>query len=136
MESCRVMIIRSRALTRSMNSSEISLDPFLELMSRTISPRDLSWSVTACLDSASTSPRDGTPARSIALKTNVSMSGYAAWTAWAGAAPAASSKRRSSSGVVDRASASARVILPWRTSVASEESMVCIPAEALVCSTE
>ena len=68
-ESCRVITARSRSLTRCRNARLISFDFVLASMSRTISPRCLSCSVTACLDSASTSPRAGAPARSIALKT-------------------------------------------------------------------
>ena len=68
-ESWREKIARSLALTRFRNCSSISREACLSVMSRTISPRDLSWSETACLDSASTSPRALPPARSIALKT-------------------------------------------------------------------
>ena len=67
--SWRLNTASSRSFTRCMNSRLISLDLPLESMSRTIKPRALSWSVTACLESASTSPRDETPARSIALNT-------------------------------------------------------------------
>src|SRR3954453_4502555 len=69
--SCRVMIVRSCALTRSRKGSRISLEACLSAMSRTISPRDLSWSETTCLDSASTSPVAFAPVMSIALKTYV-----------------------------------------------------------------
>src|SRR5215211_2821416 len=65
------MIVRSLALTRLPHGSLISLVPRFSAMSRTIRPRDLSWSLTACLESASTSPLLWTPTRSIALKTNV-----------------------------------------------------------------
>src|SRR2546425_4704529 len=46
---------------------------FCSSMSRTISPLARSCEVTACLSSASSSPRVGTPARSTALKANVAM---------------------------------------------------------------
>ena len=48
----------------------------------------------------------------------------------------APSRRFSSSAVVERDSASLCEIKPSRTSVASDASMVCIPAAELVCSTE
>ena len=57
--SWRVMIVRSRGLTLLKKSMLISFEPLLSAMSRTISPRALSWSETACLDSASTSPLAG-----------------------------------------------------------------------------
>ena len=47
----------------------ISFDPPFSAMSVTIRPRDFSWSVTICLDSASTTPSVLLPVRSIALKT-------------------------------------------------------------------
>src|SRR3954469_18981159 len=54
--SWRVMTARSVALSL-LNSSTLScLELCLSLMSRTIRPRDLSWSETTCLLSASTSP--------------------------------------------------------------------------------
>ncbi len=59
----------SAALTRFRKPSSISREACLSAMSRTISPRCLSWSETACLESASTSPRALPPARSMALKT-------------------------------------------------------------------
>ena len=68
-ESWREKTASSVALTRFMNASSISREECLSAMSRTISPRCLSWSETACLDSASTSPPALPPARSIALKT-------------------------------------------------------------------
>ena len=71
--SCRVMIVRSCALMRSRNASLISLEECLSAMSRTISPRCLSWSETTCLLSASTSPVAFAPVRSIALKTYVAI---------------------------------------------------------------
>src|ERR671924_91169 len=71
--SWRVMIVRSPALIRLRKSSEISLEACLDLMSRTISPRALSWSATTCLLSASTSPVALAPVTSIALKTKVDM---------------------------------------------------------------
>src|SRR5690349_24813422 len=71
--SCRVMIVRSSALTFSRNGRRISFDACLSPMSRTISPRAFSWSETTCLLSASTSPVAFAPARSIALKTYVAM---------------------------------------------------------------
>ena len=55
---------------------------------------------------------------------------------YAAASVFAPSRRLSSSGVEERASASFWVILPWRTSVDSEVSIVCMPAAELVCSTE
>ena len=48
----------------------------------------------------------------------------------------APSRRRSSSGVDERASASCWVILPERTSVASAASIVCMPSLPPVCSDE
>ena len=68
-ESWREKTARSAALTLLRKLSSISREVCLSAISRTISPRDLSWSETACLDSASTSPRAFAPARSIALKT-------------------------------------------------------------------
>ena len=132
-ESCRVSTARSRSLTRSRNDRLISTEPFLASIPRGISPRCLSWSVTACLDSASTSPLVRAPARSIALNAYWAMP-FAPYAA--AAMPDEPSSRRSSSGLVERDSASWRVILPERTSVASDASIVCIPAAALVCSTE
>ncbi len=67
--SWREKTARSAALTLSMKASLISLEACLSAISRTISPRAFSWSETACLESASTSPCAFTPARSIALKT-------------------------------------------------------------------
>ena len=67
--SWRVMIVRSVALILSRKGSRISADFDLSAMSRTISPRCLSWSETTCLLSASTSPVAFAPVRSIALKT-------------------------------------------------------------------
>src|SRR6267378_2796106 len=74
-ESWREKIASSDALTRLRKPSSISRELLLAAMSRTISPRCLSWSETACLDSASSSPRALTPARSIALNTYVLMPG-------------------------------------------------------------
>src|SRR5512134_3457911 len=71
--SWRVMIVRSPALMRPVNGSLSSLEPVLSLMSRTISPRALSWSETLCLLSASTSPVAFAPVRSMALKTYVAI---------------------------------------------------------------
>ena len=51
----------------------ISAEPRLAAMSMTIRPRALSWSATACLLSASTSPFAWPPAMSIALKTKLAM---------------------------------------------------------------
>ena len=68
-ESWREKTARSAAFTLFMNPNWISLEACLSAISRTISPRPFSWSETACLESASTSPRAFTPARSIALKT-------------------------------------------------------------------
>ena len=67
--SWRVMIVRSPGLILFRNGISSSLDPRLSAMSRTISPRCLSWSLTICLLSASTSPDAFAPVRSIALKT-------------------------------------------------------------------
>src|SRR5204862_6562542 len=56
---------------------------------------------------------------------------HTAWTAGGPPFPPAASppiRRRSSSGLVARCSASWRVILPERTSAASAESIVCMPA--------
>ena len=55
---------------------------------------------------------------------------------YAAASDPAPSRRPSSSGVAERASASFWVILPSRTSVASEVSIVCMPCAELVCRTE
>src|SRR5919108_1787685 len=71
--SCRVMIVRSAALMRSRKASLISFEECLSAMSRTISPRDFSWSETTCLLSASTSPVAFAPVMSIALKTYVAI---------------------------------------------------------------
>ena len=68
-ESWREKIASSVALTLFRNAISISREECLSAMSRTISPRCLSWSETACLESASTSPRALAPDRSIALKT-------------------------------------------------------------------
>ncbi len=68
-ESWRAKIASSVGLTLFMNEISMFFDECLSAMSRTISPRCLSWSETACLESASTSPRALPPARSIALKT-------------------------------------------------------------------
>jgi hypothetical protein len=54
-----------------MNSMFSSREPPFWEMSSGTRPRDLSWSATACLESACTSPRAATPAMSIALKTKV-----------------------------------------------------------------
>ena len=67
--SWRVMIVRSAGLIRLKNGIASSLEACLSAMSRTISPRCLSWSETICLLSASTSPVAFAPVRSIALKT-------------------------------------------------------------------
>src|ERR687885_2444151 len=84
--SCRVMIVRSSALIRWRNGSLISFDVCLSEMSRTVSPRALSWSETTCLLSASTSPVAFAPVRSIALKTYVvAMVGQLLCRALAGA---------------------------------------------------
>src|SRR3712207_4813065 len=69
--SWRVITAMSVSLTRSAPGSLISFDVRLSAMSRTIRPRDFSWSATCCFDSASTSPWAWRPVRSIALKTNV-----------------------------------------------------------------
>src|SRR3954452_23197684 len=79
------MIVRSCGLTRSRNGSLISFEACLSEMSRTISPRDLSWSETTCLVSASTSPVAFAPVRSIALKTYVAIA-QSLRSAFAGAA--------------------------------------------------
>jgi len=50
-ESWREKIARSFAPTRFMNANSISFEECLSEMSRTIRPRCLSWSETACLDS-------------------------------------------------------------------------------------
>ena len=67
--SWRVRTARSVALSLLKISRLISRDLCLSLMSRTISPRDFSWSETTCLLSASTSPVALAPVRSMALKT-------------------------------------------------------------------
>src|SRR5918998_304692 len=64
-------IVASWRVMIAMPGSLISFDVRLSAMSRTISPRCLSWSATCCLDSASTSPLACRPVRSIALKTYV-----------------------------------------------------------------
>src|SRR3954470_24408666 len=69
--SWRVMIVRSAALTLSRPGSLSSLDPALSAMSTTMSPRDFSWSATACLLSASSSPLAWRPVRSTALNAYV-----------------------------------------------------------------
>ena len=65
--SWRAKTASSAAVTRFMKDSSISRELCLSAMSRTIRPRDFSWSETACWLSASTSPPAFTPARSIAL---------------------------------------------------------------------
>src|SRR5271157_4973451 len=70
-ESWREKTASSAGLTRFRKDSSISREVCLSVTSRTISPRDFSWSATACLDSASTSPPALVPARSTALKTYV-----------------------------------------------------------------
>ncbi len=67
--SWRANTASSEALTLSKKVRLISREACLSAMSRTISPRDFSWSETACLESASTSPLALMPAMSIALKT-------------------------------------------------------------------
>ena len=135
-ESWRENTASSPAFTRLRNCSSISREPLLSAMSSTIRPRFLSWSETACLDSASSSPRAFTPARSIALKTYVliAVETYAARRFMSRCS--APSRRLSSSGVVERDSASLCVIAPSRTSAARDASIVCMPAAELVCSTE
>ena len=54
--SCRDATARSFAFTREKISRLISLERYLWAMSTTTSPRSLSCSATACLESASTSP--------------------------------------------------------------------------------
>src|SRR3954469_2689459 len=71
--SWRVMTVRSWALTRWKRERSISSDCFASEMSSGISPRWRSWSVTACLLSASTSPFACAPATSTALKTYVAI---------------------------------------------------------------
>ena len=124
-ESWRDMTARSCSLTRCRKSSLISLELCLSEISRTTMPRDLSWSATACLDSASTSPRARAPAMSMALNTYVLIArlSYAA-------REVAPSRRRSSAGVDERDSASRWLILPARTSAASAASIVCMPGGA------
>ncbi len=68
-ESWRVMIVRSAALMPANRSMLISRELCLSEMSRTISPRDFSWSETPCLESASTSPVAFAPVASIAFQT-------------------------------------------------------------------
>ncbi len=67
-ESCRVMTVRSAGLIRLKRSRLISLEACLSAISRTIMPRDFSWSATACLESASTSPVALAPLKSIAFQ--------------------------------------------------------------------
>ncbi len=137
--SWRLATARSLGLTRANSSRLTSRERYLCAMSTTTRPRSLSCSATSCFESASTSPRAGTPDRSIALNTNVAI-GYLAPTAWAAAGscplPWPPISRRSSSTECARDSASWRVIVPWRVSCASAESIVCIPWTAPVCSTE
>jgi hypothetical protein len=71
--SWREATARSLALTLLNSSRLSSFERYLWAMSTTTSPRSLSCWATCCLDSASTSPLAGMPARSIALKTNVAM---------------------------------------------------------------
>ncbi len=71
----REKIASGRALTllkRWNTDSSLNASRFSET-SRTISPRWRSCSVTAAFEDASTSPRDGTPARSTALNPNIAM---------------------------------------------------------------
>src|ERR1700732_5389069 len=73
--NCREKVASSAALTLLVKPSSMLREECLSAMSRTISPRCLSWSETACLESASTSPRALPPVRPIALKTYVLMPG-------------------------------------------------------------
>ena len=130
-ESWREKIASSVAFTRFMKANSISREPCLSEMSRTIRPRDLSWSETACLDSASTSPL-GFAAREVEGLEDVRAHGCA----YAAASEGAPSSRLSSSGVEERCSAIFWPILPSRTSPASAVSIVCIPTLAPVCRTE
>ena len=67
--SWREKTARSLAFTVFMKLSSISREACLSAMLSTIMPRDFSWSETACLESASISPRALPPDMSIALKT-------------------------------------------------------------------
>src|SRR6185312_15928225 len=68
-ESWRANTASSPALTDFMNESSMLREACFSATSRTISPRCLSCSETACFESPSTSPRAFTPATSIALNT-------------------------------------------------------------------
>src|SRR5262249_26097306 len=74
--NCREKIAMSRALIPRKRSKSCSTRNawFFSETSRTINPRSRSCSVTWPFDSASTSPRDGIPATSTALKAKVATS--------------------------------------------------------------
>ena len=67
--SWREKIARSLSVIRSNSEMLISREECFSAISRITKPRDRNWSETACLLSASTWPRNGEPATSIALKT-------------------------------------------------------------------
>ena len=127
-DSWRVAMTRSSGLIfwkRARMSPALAGDR--SSMSTTISPRVRSCDATDCLSFASISPLLGAPARSSALN---------AYVAIRQATRTVPMSRRSSSGVLERASASSRVIFCSRTSWASAVSIVCIPNCAPVCSAE
>ena len=66
--SWREKIARSLSVIRSNSVMLISREECFSAISRITRPRARSWSETACLLSASTWPRSGAPATSIALK--------------------------------------------------------------------
>ncbi len=128
-ESWRVAIVRSADLMRrKLARMSVALLGTSSSMSTTIRPLDRSCDATACLSLPSISPRVGTPARSSALKPKLAIGPYATRTV--------PMRRRSSSGVDERCSASSRVILPWRTRSAIAASIVCMPCVLPVWSTE
>ena len=69
-ESCRVAMVSSCAFTflKRASMSPTSAALFFSSMSRTIRPFERSCAATACLSSASSSPRVDVPERSSALK--------------------------------------------------------------------
>src|SRR3954451_5410763 len=74
--NCREKTARSRVLTPRKRSNRLSSANacFFSATSRTIRPRSRSCSETCAFDSASTSPRDGTPATSTARNAYVLIS--------------------------------------------------------------
>ncbi len=131
-ESWREKTASSEALTPSRKRSLISREACLSAMSRTISPRDAQLVGDGLLGVG----LDFSPGLDPGEVHGLEDVGAHLAAPYAAASDPAPSRRRSSSGVDERASASFWVILPARTSVASEASIVCMPDAELVCRTE